>query len=710
MRSKVETNSRNPEGRKAMRILLTALQLIVVSLCLSLPALAQSPSPTPVGTPSSGRTLSENIAGLVQRAGEMIPKLRAELESPLLSWFETISIVLAALITMFSFARLWRENNGAGGDVFWWFGRLAVCLALLGSGPFLINYLNSIGKQIAQGNELIGDSALSRFYHAQRDSFNDSYQKFTEGLFTVRVNGQDVPIKPGPNGTDIVLGVLYDKEANIKDMERKLDVSSWNMPTMFSVLSFSRGIVEFGDLFLMMMSGFLLIAVRLAAPFMIAVAIDRNLANKISYPFLWGVVVLTLIWPVVSYLIRSLAYLAGNMAMAMGDSQPLYVWDPATMQVISNPLAQPIYTIVIAAVIMLITGLCVWFSPVIAYKVSMGQVYESVSSTVSGWAAAIIGTGVELVSAQAAAALGNQAERTQAEGSYKGEVTRSTAGLEAGNLGVRARQIAAIAGARGGQVAALGQIYAARTQAVMGAQAGALFGVNSAAATTTLSKGDIDVRNAQAIGDLGVKRDQQSSVIEINRAADEQNWMGGKIIKGSGYVGDLLKGDGKSTARGYAGEGVKIAGGAYGLYQQYRSIQNRAEGQQDALNTATGGLINNQMNAAQGQSANQDVYFTQMTEAHQRYAQGQIDAANAGASQAAGGANRGTAITIGGINQGATLERRSNTITFQGSVQAAGQVRDAAFEVARLHALASVISAVGHNVARNLEHGLTLRY
>jgi hypothetical protein len=197
---------------------------------------------------------------------------------------------------------------------------------------------------------------------------------------------------------------------------------------------------------------------------------------------------------------------------------------------------------------------------------------------------------------------------------------------------VRARQIAAIAGARGGQVAALGQIYAARTQAVMSAQAGMMFGVNSAAATTTLSKGDIDVRNAQAIGDLGVKRDQQSSVIETNRAADEQNWMGGKIIKGSDYAGGLLKGDGKSNAGSYAGEGVKIAGGAYGLYQQYSSIQNRAEGQQDALNTATGGLINNQMNAAQGQSANQDVYFTQMTEAHQKYAQGQIDAANAGAS------------------------------------------------------------------------------
>jgi hypothetical protein len=52
---------------------------------------------------------------------------------------------------------------------------------------------------------------------------------------------------------------------------------------------------------------------------MIAAAIDRNLAQRISYPYLWGVVVLTLIWPIVSLIIKFLAYAAGNIAMAVGD-------------------------------------------------------------------------------------------------------------------------------------------------------------------------------------------------------------------------------------------------------------------------------------------------------------------------------------------------------------------------------------------------------
>jgi len=692
------------------------LQLAVIGLCLSLPVLAQSSEPAPAPTPT-GKTLSENITALVQRAGELIPTLQSELESPLLPWFEKISIVLAALVLVFSFARLWRENSGAGADVFWWFGRLAVCFALLGSGPVLIDGLHSIGKQIVQGNEMVGESVLSRFYRSQRDSFNESYRKFTEGLFTVKVNGQDVPVKPGPDGTEVVLGVLYDKEASIKDVERKLDVSSWNMATMFSVLNFARGLIEFGDLFLLILGSALLIAVRLAVPFMIVAAIDRHLANRVSYPFAWGVIVLTLVWPLVSYIIRSLAYLAGNVAMALGDSSPLYTWDSATMQVISNPLAQPIYTIVIAATLMLITGLCVWFSPVVAYKISMGQVYETVSSTVSGWAAALVGTGVAIVSSQAAAALSNQAERTQAEGTYAGEVTRATGALDAGNLGVRARQIAAIAAAQGGQVAALGHIYGARTQAVMSAQAGMLFGVNSAAATTELSKGDIQVRAAQSVGDIEAHRDQQRSAIEANRSADTLQFAGQKLEQTGQFVDkqvgryggdeDTGKRSLKSKLAGTAAElGLGVAGG----YLEYKSIQDRAAGQRSAIDTSSEALIRNQNRAREGQLGNQDVYLNRMTQAHRDYAQGQIDAANAGASQSAGGVNRGTAITISGINRGASLEQMANRITFDASIKSAGQVRDASFEAARLRALSSVIHSVGWHLSRELEQGLTLRY
>jgi hypothetical protein len=53
---------------------------------------------------------------------------------------------------------------------------------------------------------------------------------------------------------------------------------------------------------------------------------------------------------------------------------------------------------------------------------------------------------------------------------------------------------------------------------------------------------------------------------------------------------------------------------------------------------------------------------------------------------------------------------QANKITLDGAVTAATQVRDASFEAARLRALSTVVSAVGHNVARDMEQGVALRY
>jgi hypothetical protein len=49
-------------------------------------------------------------------------------------------------------------------------------------------------------------------------------------------------------------------------------------------------------------------------------------------------------------------------------------------------------------------------------------------------------------------------------------------------------------------------------------------------------------------------------------------------------------------------------------------------------------------------------------------------------------------------------------MTYDGAVNAAMQIRDASFDAARLRALSAVINAVGHNLARDAESGLTLRY
>jgi hypothetical protein len=131
-------------------------------------------------------------------------------------------------------------------------------------------------------------------------------------------------------------------------VENKFESLSHDMPFLFSLLSFARGILAFGDLFLLLLGGFLMIAVRLAAPIMIAVAIDRNLAQRMSYPLLWGVIVLTLVWPAVAQLIRAFAYMGGNLAMSLDASDYVYQWNPQIMQEIMTSGAEPYHTVILA--------------------------------------------------------------------------------------------------------------------------------------------------------------------------------------------------------------------------------------------------------------------------------------------------------------------------------------------------------------------------
>ena len=526
---------------KFKRSTLSILRIAAVAGCLSLSAFAQTPSPTPSPVPASpaGSSLPQFFDKLIGRAGALIPMLQNEIEGPLLPWLENLSWWLAVLVIIFGFARLWRENSGAGADLFWWFGRIAIIFALAGSGPAIVSKLDAIGQEIAWGGSGSSNSVLYRFYNNHRKSFEEGYRRFTKGHFTVEPTGEK--LKPPPGGGEAVLGVIRDVVASPKDVNNKFETLSHDMPFLFSVLSFARGILAFGDLYLLALGGFLMIAVRLAAPVMIALAIDRNLANKISYPFLWGTIVLTLIWPVVSQLIRAFAYMGGNLAMSLDASDVVYQWDPQTMGEIMTSGAEPFYTVILAIVIMTIAGLSLWMSPVIAYKVAMGQVYESVSSTVSSWAGALVGAGIEFYSSAIAASISNQAERAQAQGQFMGEMTRAGTAYDVGKLNALANRIRGITGIEGNRISSVEGIYGGLTRAAGAINTERQYANETAAALAKLNTNDIWTRNDQAIVDLNAERKQQSANLETDRAADTQTGWAARSSKGRNGLGGAVR-------------------------------------------------------------------------------------------------------------------------------------------------------------------------
>src|SRR6476659_7467923 len=426
---------------------------------------------------SAGTTLSDHIARRSVRASQLLPYLDYEVLSRLQVWIQGIAVAIAVLVLLFGFLRLWRENAGGNSNLVFYFVRSLFFFGLVGSSVWLISQMAATGKEIAEGTELQGrngGSLLYDFYKAQRDSFNESYEKMTLGIFTVKVDGRDFTVKPSTPSMGTFVGVLYDSQGTVKDLDQKLNDSSYTLPTLFNWLNASRTILEAGDFWLLLLGGVLVLVFKAAAPLMMAVAIDQKLAHKVTYPFVWGAVVLTLIWPAVSYFIRALAYLFGNVAMALGDSEPLYVWDYASLYAIKSNFASPVHTVAIAALMMTIAGGCLWISPYLAYRFSMGQIYEGVSAAMSQFAAMVIGTGVEAYSTTAAAGINQLAQNTQAQGTYDAQTTEAKANRESGVLRNQAGFIAGKASALSAAQASAGASMAAARAGV--SQAYVMFG------------------------------------------------------------------------------------------------------------------------------------------------------------------------------------------------------------------------------------------
>src|SRR3954454_20734119 len=124
---------------------------ILIGLLL-LPAIVEAQSATPTPAPSPVRSLSDNIAALSQRAGSLIPYINNEIVSKLIGWFELLGWVLGNCLAGFAMLRIAREENGEGGNLYWWFGRLALFFVLSGTGLVIINGMTAIGYEIANGN------------------------------------------------------------------------------------------------------------------------------------------------------------------------------------------------------------------------------------------------------------------------------------------------------------------------------------------------------------------------------------------------------------------------------------------------------------------------------------------------------------------------------------------------------------------------------
>lgn len=663
--------------------------LILIGVLL-LPLVVQAQPPSPSPAPSPVRSLSDNIAALSQRAGSLIPYINNEIVSKLIGWFELLAWVLGNCLAGFAMLRVMREDNGEGPNLYWWFGRLALFFMLSGTSLAIINGMSAIGYEIANGNETGQRSVLQNLYLAQRDSFNDSYAKFQQNMFTVKVDGRETAVNPVPLGSESVLGILVDTDSTIQNFDQKADVSQWNISTMMTWLTFERALLEFGDLILVILGAALTLALKLAMPFMLACIVDKQIASKTTYPFFYGVIALTLIWPSVSKIIRIVAYIWGNVAMAVGDSSPLYIWDYQTMRAITDPLAQPQYTVALAVFAMGLGALCLYGTPFISLYILSGRVYESVATVVSSWMGAMVGTGIEKYSAEAAASINRQAETTQYNTGYQADVTRSAGQQEGGNLraqGQRSAQLASIQGALTSQVAATSG--AATTQRMI-IQAAAGLQKSATGSEVARSIRETNIGASREVSNIvsGAKRDLYMNAGNTSAAKTDQ---------GVSLVNSMIPPE------------VPVARGLIEI-PKYDAITKRNRTANNATEQFSQDMVQNQETTAKRIVYSSQQYQNEMNAAIDKQASQQIAGVNAGAGEAISGYRRGAAQARGGVEQNYQKELDANRTVYVSQVDAATQIRTGGLEAAKLRQAAAVIAQVGREISREVGQGMRIRF
>lgn len=638
------------------------------------------------------------MTNLVIVAGNLIPKVQEAVESPLIAGLENLAFWISVVVMMLSFARLFRENDGASKDLFWWCLRLAIVFTLFGTGRAIINTWGEIGQDIVnvtQFRKVLWDAEIE---------FNASYEKFTEGMFLVKAT----------SATDAIAALTTD-DVNLRNIANAANnPSAWSLPNIFIGVTIARAILQFAQIFLALLGGLILIALRLFAPFAIAFAVDRNLAQRISYPFAWSAAVFTMVTPLVSHIIGFFVYQAGILALGIirPDSPVFTLAADGSIAGDPNVVGPATAACVMLVVLMIVGALLLLASPYISYKLAFGQIFEAVSATAAGWMGALTATGIEIAGISFGSALQRQASETRIEGQAQAEIARATAARESSDLQARAHKILGMQSAAasrdqslgaiaGGYAMALrmneaqrqattGLIEQSRDQQVLGILADRSFGQRQAG--IQMSREERDLLNAQA---------QENTSTIVGRTID----MGDQAIGG--------------MARLSGGEIPLLSIGAEGS----KLITTGARGAAEfaITNIATDARINSVRVAGQSQIENVESSTRMREYAADRYAQAsalianQQAAANNAAARvnrdlAAGGVQSAYGHQVQGVRQAYQLNLDANQINLAGALKAAELLKSSGMKAVRLDQMSQIVSTLSRDLARRTEMAMTLRY
>ncbi|MBS1789725.1 MAG: hypothetical protein JST85_18515 [Acidobacteria bacterium] len=661
-------------------------------------AMAQSPTPSPTPASSSSGAGTDALTELVIVAGNLIPRVQEAIESPLVKGLENFAFWIAVIVMLFSFARLFRENDGATKDLFWWCFRLAVVFTLFGAGRTIINTWNQIGYDIVNVTEfrkVLWDAEIE---------FDANYQKFTEGMFLVKATG-----------TGEAIAALTTDDVNLRNIASAAgNPSAWSLPNIFIGVTIGRAILQFSQIFLALLSMLILVALRLFAPFAIALAIDRSLAQRISYPFAWSAAVFTMVTPLVSHILGYIVYQVGNMALSIikPESQVFTLAADGSITGDPNMVGPATAACVVLIVLMIVSSLLLLASPYISYKLAFGQIFEAVSSTAAGWMGALTATGVEIAGITFGSALQRQASETRIEGQAQAEITRGMAAREASDLQSRAHKILGLQSASASRVQSLGAIAGGYAMALQlnEAQRQATTGlieqsrqqqVVGILADRSYGQRQAGIQASREERDLRIMQGQQNISTLANRGLDMTDHVAGGFARLGGASAPLLPA---------AEEGAKIITSGARAAADISINNSTTDARVGSVQIAGQSQIENVESTTKMREYAADIYANRATTITNQQAAANNAAARINRDLAAGGVESAYRKQVQGVTQAYQLSLDANQVNLSGALKAAQIMQSSGMKAVRLDQMSQIVSTLSRDLARRTELAMTMRY
>ncbi len=441
-----------------------------------------TPTPTASATPvingqGNSVTLSAFLESLIVNFVAFKTTFISTVEGTLGGYFALLASILAWCVALGYFIQQAAKGEWDISEVGQWTGRLVICLLLLffcgdvdgdGKRGDIVRVFGFVGYELAFGQsaELPDGNFINKTVEAESKKFNENYDAFVENKLMVRINDRDMPVRyPGMQGVQTVAAV-YLGQATPRQQQEIIS-QEFRIGLLFQLLNLCRSIIGIIDFFLLALYGFSVLVLSIIAPFMFCAFVHKDLAKRFTYPFLWTVFTMLVVFPALSQAARYFAFLSGNVAMG-ASGNPNYTFDATTYTIISN--GDPTPMIAVAVLCMLVSILFLAMSVVLAYALVQGKLVESMNGLIANAFAGISSVGLGAVVTAYGTKMQAEGEKGQIGATYQAQTMQAGYTLEAQKASAdaarRANETVAGAGYSSTTVNAAAQRDASQTSAL----------------------------------------------------------------------------------------------------------------------------------------------------------------------------------------------------------------------------------------------------